>query len=127
MKTYKGSCHCGNVRFEMDTDLAVVLTCNCSFCSRRGAILHPVLPENFRILAGAPGEPSGAKTYGSGIFTHHFCPNCGIQCFSRQDGKGRFAPRVNVNIGCFDPSLLEGLTPFQFDGASMSADSRLWE
>lgn len=127
MQTHQGSCHCGKVRFEMDTDLAYVVRCNCSFCVRRGATLHPVLPENFRILAGAPGEPGGARTYGSGIFIHHFCPNCGIHCFSLQNGKGRFESRVNVNMGCFEPSLLEGLTPLEFDGASMPADSRLWE
>ena len=126
MQTHHGSCHCGNIGFEMETDVSRVATCNCSFCVRRGAILHSVRSANFRILQGAPGEPDGAKTYGSGIFLHHFCPNCGIQCFTRVVG-GRFHGYVNVNIGCFDPSLIEGLTPFEFDGASLPDDSRTWE
>jgi len=127
MQTYPGSCHCGNVQFEMETDVSRTVVCNCSFCIRRNAILHAVAPENFRILKGAPGEPDGARTYGSGIFVHHFCPNCGIQCFTRVNGKGRFKAHVNVNMGCFDPSLIAGVTPFEFDGAALPDDSRLWE
>ena len=102
MDTHQGSCHCGNISFEMTTDLAYTLVCNCSFCVRRNAVLHGVSAENFRVLKGDAGEPKGARTYGSGIFLHHFCPQCGIQCFTRVDSNR--GPRVNVNMGCFDPA-----------------------
>ena len=39
VKTYTGSCHCGNVRFEVSTDFKMVLQCNCSICSRLGYLL----------------------------------------------------------------------------------------
>jgi hypothetical protein len=37
-KTYTGGCHCGQVRFECTTDLAMVTACNCSICTKRACI-----------------------------------------------------------------------------------------
>ena len=37
-KTYTGGCHCGRVRYEVTTDLATVMECNCSHCSKRGML-----------------------------------------------------------------------------------------
>ena len=34
MRTYHGSCHCGAVTFEVDTDLADLDECNCSICAK---------------------------------------------------------------------------------------------
>ena len=34
--THKGSCHCGRIAFEVEGDLAQVMECNCSHCSRKG-------------------------------------------------------------------------------------------
>lgn len=36
---YKGSCHCGSVRFEVEGELEQVVECNCSHCSRKGYLL----------------------------------------------------------------------------------------
>ena len=64
MQKHRGSCHCGNVQFEIESDVTRIVTCNCSFCIRRGAMLHGVPPDKFRILRGAPGEPDGASRAG---------------------------------------------------------------
>ncbi|WP_461600000.1 GFA family protein [Achromobacter marplatensis] len=35
----QGSCHCGQIEFEVDGDVSQVLECNCSHCSRKGYLL----------------------------------------------------------------------------------------
>ena len=56
-KTYTGGCHCGRVRYEVATDLATVMecNCNCSHCSKRGMLLTFVTPDKFTALAGGDG------------------------------------------------------------------------
>ena len=34
--THQGSCHCGRMAFEVESDLDQVIECNCSHCSRKG-------------------------------------------------------------------------------------------
>src|SRR5690606_30777389 len=48
--TYKGSCHCGRVGFEVDGELGRVIECNCSHCSRKGYLLWFVPQERLRLL-----------------------------------------------------------------------------
>ena len=82
-KTYKGSCHCGAVRFEADIDLAKGTSrCNCSFCKKARAWFVTVSPEHFRLVSGAENEteyqwtPPGR----SGPFLHYrFCRTCGVR------------------------------------------------
>ncbi len=33
---YRGSCHCGNVAFEVEGELSGAMACNCSICSCKG-------------------------------------------------------------------------------------------
>ncbi|HAD08757.1 MAG TPA: GFA family protein [Porticoccaceae bacterium] len=113
MTTHQGHCHCGAVRFEMDSAVDSALQCNCSFCIRRGTTIHRVPADNFRLLAGE----DQLNCYGSREFSeHYFCRTCGIQCLSRVNFGDE--PVVMVNLGCFDPDLLAGIEPSLFDGAS---------
>jgi hypothetical protein len=36
---YKGSCHCGQISFEVEGTLEQAIECNCSHCSRKGYLL----------------------------------------------------------------------------------------
>jgi len=113
MEKYKGSCHCGRIRYEVTTDLSRVSECNCSICRLKAYIHHMVLPEQFRLLEGE----TDLATYQFGTMQarHHFCRICGVAVF--------FRPRANpsnymVNVRCLDGVDLSRLQVVQFDGRS---------
>jgi len=97
MKTYQGGCHCGQVRFEIETDLTKATECNCSICTRKGALHHRVSPDQFKLISGQ--ESLTLYQSGSKLAKHWFCSVCGIHPFSNP----RAAPEVySVNIRCLD-------------------------
>ena len=62
--THSGRCHCGAVAFEVDTDLEMVMECNCTHCFRTGvwltfvlvydmALLGVLVADQGRVLSGA--------------------------------------------------------------------------
>ena len=61
---YKGSCHCGQIAFEVEGELKQVIDCNCSICSRKGSLLWMVPRGNLNLLTRLE-KPSGAydQTY----------------------------------------------------------------
>jgi hypothetical protein len=116
MKTYSGGCHCGKVRYEVETELAHVLSCNCSICTKRGSLLTFVPPQRFKLLSG--GDTLTDYQFASKNIHHLFCPDCGVQSFARgtaPDG----SPMVAVNVRCLDDVDLSSLTLTPFDGKSL--------
>ena len=94
VKTHTGSCRCGAVAYEVDTDLDGLIECNCSHCYRKGLVLNFVSPDAFRLTS------DGAQTeyqFNTHKIRHFFCETCGVQSFARgetADGQ----PMVAVNI-----------------------------
>lgn len=74
MKTYRGSCHCGYVEFEIRTALTRVSECNCSICGRKGYLRHMVSPDRFRLVRG--DDALATYQFGTGRALH---PNAGLQ------------------------------------------------
>jgi hypothetical protein len=112
---YSGGCHCGKVRYEAETDLGTVLSCNCSICSKKALLLTFVPTEQFRLLSGE--DDLGEYQFNKHVIHHLFCKSCGTQSFSRgrtPDGK----EMVALNVRCFDDIDLGALTLTPFDGRS---------
>jgi hypothetical protein len=115
MKTYRGSCHCGQVQFEVETDLSKATECNCSICTRKGALHHRVQPEKFKLLSGQ--DALSLYQSGNKIAKHWFCKFCGIHPFSNP----RAAPEMySINIRCLEDYWKEISTieVRQFDGVN---------
>ena len=113
-QTYRGSCHCGKVRYEVKADLTQVIACNCSICSRKAYLLTFVSPEQFNLLSG--GDDLTDYQFNTMNIHHLFCAKCGIQSFGRgtkRDG----TPAISINVRC-----LEGVEPSELK--VMNVDGR---
>jgi hypothetical protein len=116
LKTYRGSCHCGNVSFQVKADLARVMSCNCSICARAGLLLSFVPETQFELLSGANAQTD--YQFNKKNIHHRFCSTCGVRCFGNgtgPDGKAMYA----VNVRTLDGVDLDSLSVDKFDGKSL--------
>lgn len=120
---FAGSCHCGKVRFEIDADIDHVRVCDCSICSKRGALIHRVPESAFRLLTQL--EELTVYQWGSMTAMHYFCPVCGIHPFCRpsypteqelRDGVEPF-DGWSVNVRCLDEVDLSEVPKKQIYGS----------
>lgn len=113
MKTYKGGCHCGAIRYEVDADLTETLVCNCSHCEKKGFILHFVDQDKFRLTQGELELIS--YQFNKKAIDHLFCKICGTESFA----KGIAFPKVAINVRCLDGVDISVLNPKAFNGKDL--------
>ena len=116
MKTYRGQCHCARVTFDAQADLDYVVDCNCSLCSKKGALWHPASEADLRILTGE-GDLV-LYQFNTKTAKHYFCRHCGIHPFyvPRSD-----PDKIDINVRCLDGIDLVALAVKQFDGRNWEA------
>jgi hypothetical protein len=112
---YQGSCHCGNVAFEVEGEITGALDCNCSICQRKGALLWFVPREQLRVLT--PEEQLGSYTFNKHVIKHRFCPTCGIHPYGEgKDPQGQ--AMAAINLRCIEGIDLAALPVQHYDGRS---------
>ena len=105
---YKGSCHCGAIKFEVTAPQHLDLVrCNCSICHKSG-FLHLIVPKSrFKLLQGQASLTT--YRFGSMVAAHTFCKVCGVKPFytprSNPDG-------VDVNFYCLDSTPTYTISDF---------------
>ena len=111
---YRGSCHCGAVKFSYTgEEITKGLRCNCSICSRKGAMMSSeiIAPEALKIEAEEGAL--GLYQFGDKTAKHFFCKNCGIYTFHQTVRK---PGHYRVNLGCVDGVDTLSLEADVFDG-----------
>jgi hypothetical protein len=115
-RTFQGGCHCGKVRYEVVTDPATAIACNCSQCARHGLWLTFATPEQFTLLSGE--EKLIDYLFNRKVIHHLFCGDCGVESFARGKTKeGR--EMIAINVRCLDGIDIAALSPKPFDGKSL--------
>jgi hypothetical protein len=113
---YTGSCHCGNIKFELEGELNSATACNCSICSRKGSLLMFIPSANFNLLTTR--ENIATYSFNKHLIKHQFCKVCGIQPFGEgTDPKGN--SMVAINIRCLDNIDLDAIPVHHYDGKSI--------
>lgn len=113
---YKGSCHCGQVAFEVEGELTQVMDCNCSICTRKGALLWFVPADSFRLLT--PEDRLSTYTFNKHVIKHRFCTKCGIHTFGEGvDPAGKRMAAINVR--CLEDVDFASLPVKHFDGRAL--------
>lgn len=115
-RTYTGSCHCGKVKYEVTTDLASVIECNCSICSRAGYLLTFVPGSAVKLLSGE--DSLASYQFNKMHVDHRFCKNCGVRPFGQGKGKDG-SPMYAINVRCLDGVDPKSLDIKQVDGKNM--------
>lgn len=105
-KTYHGSCRCGQIKYEVDLDLASAGTskCNCTYCWKLRWWGTQATPSQFRLLAAPPDLGYGFPTDKFG--TRAICKQCGIIAF----GWGHL-PAIGGDYVSISVSALDDLDP----------------
>jgi hypothetical protein len=114
-ETFQGACHCGAVAYSVELDLAGALKCNCSICTKLGAVWAFAPRSQFTLKKS--GDTAGDYQFGKKQLHHRFCKACGVESYAEgkmPDG----TPSVGINLRCVEGVDVDKLSPKLWDGRS---------
>ncbi|WOS61351.1 GFA family protein [Sinorhizobium fredii] len=110
----EGHCHCRAVRIAVPVRPETLGDCNCSLCSRLGALWGYYAPSDVTVSdehKHLVGYVQGDKT-----LTAFHCGICG--CTTHWSPIGRGSAKMGVNLRIFDRSVWEDIPHRLIDGAA---------
>ena len=114
---YAGSCHCGAVRFRVDSVIAELTTCDCSLCVKRNATMAKIPEQALTMLDGE--AMLTLYEWNTRRAKHYFCSRCGIYVFHRK----RTAPdHLGVNVFCLEGFDVTSVSVRATEGANMTIE-----
>ena len=117
----KGSCHCKATRFEVAYEPASVTQCNCSICSKRGALWSYYSPKDVTIVSE---EAKTTYQWGARIGKHNFCGRCGCTTYTESPdwstGEPDYDnPKLSINARLLDDFDLDKVPVEHIDGRNL--------
>ncbi|PCI03346.1 MAG: aldehyde-activating protein [Hyphomicrobiales bacterium] len=125
-ETLTGSCHCGEVEFEVVLDVPLddpamkLARCNCSLCRRRQVVMAAVPLSNLRVTKGE--DKLTLYQWNTEVAKHYFCSVCGIYTHHQR--------RSDPTVYGFNMACMDGVDPYGFgeikvvDGQKMSSNPK---
>ena len=101
----KGSCHCGEIKFQVNISLKDLRRCNCSICSRKGFVMGSAPFNMLTIISGK--KYLSTYKWNTNIAEHYFCKICGINTHRKRRSNPN---EYGFNIACikgFEMSWIE--------------------
>ena len=120
VRLFYGSCHCGTVRFEVTAAPTQFSQCNCSLCSKKGALYVKIREiQELKIVSGE--DALSVYQFNTHRAKHYFCRHCGIHVFHRP----RLDPSLwSVNGRCLDDLDVAAFEVTEFDGRNWDAQAK---
>jgi len=111
---YTGSCFCGEVQYQIDSELGAIQICHCQQCRKAQggpfASNVPVKTANFVITAGSNRLKELESTTKKGKY-RVFCSACGSPIISRLDS---LPDVVRLRVGTINEPVLQKIQHHQF-------------
>ncbi len=108
MTKITGSCLCGEISYEGDADIKMVINCHCSDCQSVTGSVHGTMlfvEEDKITVSGSPSEFKHGADSGNTL-TKVFCGKCGSQLMGRNTAR---AGVIGLRAGPIDQKEL--ITP----------------
>lgn len=102
---YKGSCLCGKVCFEVNSEIKNIVYCHCSQCRKaQGSAFATngiVDVESFKFVSGE-SQLSGYESTPGQI--KYFCKNCGSPIMSKNKSRPN---QIRIRLGLIESDIIE--------------------
>ena len=89
MENLTGSCLCGNVSYEAEADIKMVINCHCTDCQKATGSVHGTMvfvEEDKVVMSGTPATFDHPADSGNTL-TKIFCRDCGSQIAGKNSGR----------------------------------------
>ncbi|WP_421723285.1 GFA family protein [Bauldia sp.] len=109
-----GTCHCGDVRWALDSKPESVTACSCTICRRYGALwAYGHIDHDIQVS----GPSKAYRRKDGGAIDFYFCPRCGCLTHYIATGPGEDGKRwTGVNLRMLEPDAIADLPIDHFDG-----------